>query len=47
MAQKSKDTLIDLIKNLDSKISHIEDINADSRAVIIKLVKQSNQIVEF
>ena len=32
---------------IDAKIEHIEDITADNRAVIIKLVKQNNQIVEF
>jgi hypothetical protein len=47
MAQKSKHTLKEMLEMIDAKIEHIEDINADSRAVIIKLVKQSNQIVEF
>ena len=37
----------ELLKNIDAKISHIEDMEADNRSVIIKLVKQSNQIVEF
>jgi len=36
-----------LLEMIDAKIEHIEDINADNRAVIVKLVKQSNQIVKF
>ena len=32
---------------LDAKINHIEDMTADNRDTIIKLVKQGNQIVEF
>ena len=47
MANKSINIIADLLKDMDAKIEHIEDINADSREVIIKLVKQSNQIVEF
>ena len=40
-------TLHELLLMIDAKLNHIEDISADNRAVIIKLVKQSNQIVEF
>jgi hypothetical protein len=47
MAQKSKQTMKEMLEMIDAKIEHIEDINADNRAVIIKLVKQSNQIVKF
>ena len=36
-----------MLKMLDAKIEHIEDITADNRTVIIKLVKQGNQIVKF
>ena len=39
--------LISLLEMIDARIQHIEDICADNRAVIIKLVKQSNQIVTF
>jgi type II secretory pathway component GspD/PulD (secretin) len=39
--------LISLLEMIDAKIQHIEDMTADNRAVIIKLVKQSNQIVTF
>ena len=40
-------TIKEMIKNIDSKITHIEDIVADNRYAIIKLVKQSNQVVKF
>tara|TARA_Y100000593_G_C4159708_1_gene261382 strand:- start:89 stop:466 length:378 start_codon:yes stop_codon:yes gene_type:complete len=40
-------TLHELLQMMDAKLNHIEDITADNRAVIIKLVKQSNQIVQF
>ena len=36
-----------MLENIDIKINHIEDMVADSRAVIIKLVKQNNKIVQF
>ena len=35
------------IEMLDAKIEQIEDISADNRAIIVKLVKQNNQIIEF
>ena len=43
----SEQTVKEMLKMIDAKIEHIEDITADNRAVIIKLVKQSNQIVRF
>ena len=43
----SEQTIKEMLKMIDAKIEHIEDITADNRAVIIKLVKQSNQIVKF
>ena len=46
MSDKSP-TIKEMLKNIDAKISHIEDMEADNRAVIIKLVKQTNQIVTF
>ena len=49
---KSEDTINDttlheLLLMMDAKLNHLEDISADNRAIIVKLVKQSNQIVEF
>ena len=43
----AKQTIKEMLEMIDAKIEHIEDITADNRAVIIKLVKQSNQIVKF
>ena len=43
----AKETIKEMLKMIDAKIEHIEDITADNRAIIIKLVKQSNQIVSF
>ena len=43
----SKENMKELLEMIDAKINHIEDITADNRAIIIKLVKQNNQIVQF
>ena len=40
-------TLHELLMMMDARLKHIEDISADNRAIIVKLVKQSNQIVDF
>ena len=40
-------TLHELLLMIDSKLNHLEDISADNRAIIVKLVKQSNQIVNY
>ena len=40
-------TLHELLLMMDAKLNHLEDISADNRAIIVKLVKQSNQIVKF
>ena len=37
----------EMLEDIDMKINHVEDMVADNRAVIVKLVKQSNQVVEF
>ena len=40
-------TLHELLLMMDARLKHIEDMSADNRAIIVKLVKQSNQIVEY
>ena len=40
-------TLHELLVMMDARLKHIEDISADNRAIIVKLVKQSNQIVDY
>mgnify|MGYP003152749291 CR=1 FL=1 len=42
-----KMTIKEILLNIDARISHIEDITADNRAIIVKLVKQGNSIVKF
>ena len=43
----AKETIKEMLEMIDAKINHIEDITADNRAIIVKLVKQSNQVVKF
>ena len=43
----AQETIKEMLKMIDAKVEHIEDISADNRAIIVKLVKQSNQVVEF
>ena len=43
----AKETIKEMIQMIDAKIEHIEDITADNRAIIVKLVKQNNEIVKF
>ena len=40
-------TLKELIQDIDFRLSHLEDITADNRKIMIKLVKQGNTIVDF
>ena len=40
-------TLHELLLMMDARLKHIEDINADNRAIIVKLVKQGNTIVDY
>ena len=35
------------MSDIDVKVTHLEDIEADNRALILKLIKQNNQIVKF
>ena len=50
MAKKqeiSKKTLTEILLNISDRLNHIEDSSLDTREVLIKLVKQSNEIVKF
>ena len=40
-------TLHELLVMMDARLKHIEDISADNRAIIVKLVKQNNSIVNY
>ena len=46
-ADITETTLHDILLLMDSRITHIEDTVVDIRDVMIKLVKQSNQVVSF
>ena len=46
MAEK-RTTLRELIQDIDYRLTHLEDISADNRTLIIKMIKQGNTIVEF
>ena len=43
----TENTLHELLSNINARLEHLEDIEADNRDFIIKLVKQGNQIVKF
>ena len=43
----TEDTLHELLTSINARLGHLEDIEADNRDFIIKLVKQGNQIVKF
>ena len=43
----TENTLHELLLMMDARLKHIEDIEADNRAIIVKLVKQGNSIVKF
>ena len=41
----TESTLHELLSSINARLGHLEDIEADNRAIIIKLVKQGNDIV--
>ena len=43
----AKETIKEMLEMINAKINQIEDISADNRAIIVKIVKQNNSIVEF
>ena len=47
MANKRNIKLENVLEELDARISHIEDATIDNRDLLVKMVKQSNQIVKF
>ena len=40
-------TLHELLSSINSRLAHLEDIEADNRDLIVKLVKQGNSIVNW
>ena len=45
--KKDKVSIIEIIQDIDARLTHLEDISADNRELIVKLVKQGNTIVQF
>lgn len=44
---KDSKTIIEIIRDIDYRLTHLEDMEADNRKLIARLVKQGNTIVEF
>ena len=47
MAVKEEDRLKKVLQDMSYSLNHIEDIMADDRDLLVKLVKQNNTIVDF
>ena len=45
--KKDKVSIIEIIQDIDFRLTHLEDIEMDNRKFMAKLVKQGNTIVEF
>ena len=45
--KKDKTTIIEIIQDIDARLTHLEDMQMDNRELIVKLVKQGNTVVEF
>ena len=45
--KKDKISIVEIIQDIDARLTHLEDIQMDNRALTVKLVKQGNTIVEF
>ena len=45
--KKDKVSIVEIIQDIDARLTHLEDMQADNRELIAKLVKQGNTIVEF
>ena len=44
---KDKVSIVEIIQNIDTRLTHLEDIQMDNRELTVKLVKQGNTVVEF
>ena len=44
---KTKRNLIEIIQDIDFRLTHLEDIESDNRKLIVKLVQQGNTMIEF
>ena len=44
---KTERSFIEIIQDIDYRLTHLEDMEMDNRKLIAKLVKQGNTVVEF
>ena len=44
---ETKRNLIEIIQDIDFRLTHLEDIESDNRKLIVKLVQQGNTMIEF
>ena len=44
---ETKRNLIEIIQDIDFRLTHLEDIETDNRKLIVKLVQQGNTMIEF
>ena len=45
--KKDKISIVEIIQDIDARLTHLEDMQMDNRDLIVKLVKQGNTVVEF
>ena len=45
--KKDKISIVEIIQDIDFRLTHLEDIEMDNRKLMAKLVTQGNTIVEF
>ena len=45
--KKDKISIVQIIQDIDARLTHLEDMQMDNRELIVKLVKQGNTVVEF
>ena len=45
--KKDKISIIEIIQDIDFRLTHLEDMEADNRKLIVRLVSQGNTIVKF
>ena len=43
----TREELYEDIQDINARLTHLEDTSLDTRDILIKLVKQSNQIIQF
>ena len=44
---ETKRSLIEIIQDIDFRLTHLEDIEADNRQALVKLVQQGNTMIQF